>query len=505
MKYRNNLSYVPETGDLNTAGNISRNTLNLLSSRIFEYIFLFLFSLYYIPKLGPNQYGVFKYATSLTGLFFILADFGLGMMIIREIARLPLDKRPPLISLVLFLKILLAFLSFGLIMVLALLIHKDPFVRFVIYLFGITTIINSMIHFYCGVFQGYEKMHLIVIVRILTTIAICVPGFVALDRGFGITGLAVANIVGNVCGLLIALIIAGKLFGRLSLRMDWGKASSLLKIAFPFGVFTLFSTIYVQIDNVMIFHIKGDEALGIYAAATRIVIAVCFFTEAFMGTLYPILSRYFIEDRGKMEKTFQRALWFLYITGLPATIGLWCLAKPLVVFLFGETYAQSGPVLSLLSVLIFLRFVGNVPATLLTAINKQIIRMWIVISASVLNMILNLFLIRHYSYYGAAYAALIVNFLLLFVFYYMGHQSGFRIDKILPRLVKPTLATGIMLFFLIISSRMHVIVQFFIGIFVYVAALVFLRSFNNDERELFRKAIAGILMQLGRAPKEGKN
>jgi O-antigen/teichoic acid export membrane protein len=505
MKNRNTLSYIPETGNMNTAGHISRNTLSLLSSRIFEYFCFFLFSVYYIPRLGPHQYGVFKYATSLTGLFFILADFGLGMMIIREIARLPLDKRPPLISLVLFLKILLAFLTFGLIMALTFLIHKDPQVRFIITLFGITTILNSMIHFYCGVFQGYEKMHLIVIVRILTTIAICVPGFAALERGFGITGLAVANIVGNVCGLLIALIIAGKLCGRLSLRMDWGKASSLLKIAFPFGVFTLFSTIYVQIDNVMIFHIKGDEALGIYAAATRIIIAVCFFTEAFMGTLYPILSRYFIEDRERLEKTYLRALWFLYITGLPATIGLWCLAKPLVVFLFGATYEKSGPVLSLLSVMIFLRFVGNVPATLLTAINKQIIRMWIVISASVLNIILNLFLIRHYSYYGAAYATLIVNFLLLLVFYYMGHRLNFRIDKILPRLVKPTIATGIMFFFLIISARMHVIVQFFIGVLVYGSALLLLGSFNRDERELFRKAVSGIVRQLGTPAKDKHN
>jgi len=495
MKDQNTLSDVPETGDSNTAGHISRNALSLLSSRIFEYIFFFLFSLYYIPKLGPNQYGVFKYATSLTGLFFILADFGLGMMIIREIARLPLDKRPALISLGLFLKILLAFLTFGLIMALSFLIHKDPQVRLIITLFGITTILNSMIHFYCGIFQGYEKMHLIVIVRILTTIAICIPGYAALEKGFGITGLAVANIIGNIAGFLVSLVISGRLWDRLSLRMEWRKAAFLLKVAFPFGVFTLFSTIYIQIDNVMIFHMKGDEALGIYAAATRIVIAVCFFTEAFMGTLYPILSRYFIEDRERLEKTFQRALWFLYITGMPAAIGLWCLAKPLVVFLFGTTYEKSGPVLSLLSVLIFFRFIGNVPATLMTAINRQSIRMWTVISASVLNIVLNLFLIHYYSYYGAAYSSLIVNFLLLFVFYYIGHQSGFRIDRILPRLVKPTFAAGIMLFFLVISAPLHVMVRFCIGITVYGAALLFIRSFNKDEMDLFRKAIAGIVTQ----------
>ena len=267
----------------------------------------------------------------------------------------------------------------------------------------------------------------------------------------------------------------------------------------------IFSTIYIQIDNVMIFHIKGDEALGIYAAATRIIIAVCFFTEAFMGTLYPLMSRYFMEDRSKLEKTYQRALWFLYISGLPATLGLWCLSKPLIVFLFGNKYIPSGPVLALLSVLIFFRFLGSVPATLLTAINRQIVRMWTVIIASVLNVILNFILIRSYSYYGAAYASLIVNFILLIVLFYLSHRSGFMIEQILPRLIKPTLAAGIMVFILMMSYRLHVLAQFGIGVITYPAALFGLRSFNPDETALLRKSVVGFLMQLGICPRKQGN
>lgn len=497
MKDKNTLSHIPrmETGD--TAGHISRNALSLLSSRIIEYIGLFVFSLYYIPKLGPHQYGVFKYATSFTGFFFILADFGLGMMIIREIARLPFEKRRSLISMGLILKILLSLFTFILIMLLTLIIHKDPLVRSIVYLFGITTIINSMVYFFCGIFQGYEKMHLIAVVRIITTLLICLLGFGALEQGFGITGLAFANIIGNLTGLLVSLVLSRKFWDRLSFRFQGGKVASFLKTAFPFGLFTFFSTIYIQIDNIMIFHIKGEEALGIYGAATRIVIAVCFFTEAFMGTLYPMLSRYFIEDRSKLEKTCQKAFWFLYLTGMPAAIGLWCISRPLIVFLFGQNYEQSGPILSLLSVLIFFRFIGNVPATLLTAINKQVIRMWMVISASALNIVLNLFLIPRYSYYGAAYSTLIVNFLLMIIYYYHGYKSGFKIDKVLFRLIKPTIATGIMFFVLLVSGHFHVILQFFMGIVIYVITLFLLRSFSAEEKALFRQAVRGIVRMVG--------
>jgi O-antigen/teichoic acid export membrane protein len=493
MKDKNTLSHTTKIESEDMAGHISRNTLSLLSSRIVEYIGFFVFSLYYIPKLGPRQYGLFKYATSFTGFFFILADFGLGMLIIREIARLDLEKRRRLIGMGLIVKIFLGIFTFGLIMFFSLIIHKDPLVRSIVYLFGITTIINSMVYFFCGVFQGYEKMHLIAVVRIITTIVICLLGLATLEQGFGIMGLAFANIIGNIAGLVISLIFSRKLWDRLTFRMEGSRIAALLKTAFPFGLFTFFSTIYIQIDNIMIYHIKGETDLGIYGAATRIVIAVCFFTEAFMGTLYPMLSRYFIEDRTKLEKTYQRAFWFLYLTGMPAVIGLWCIANPLIIFLFGRTYEESGPILSLLSVLIFFRFIGNVPATLLTAINKQIIRMWMVISASALNIILNLLLIPRYSYYGAAYSTLFVNFLLMIIYYYHGYKSGMKINKMLPRLIKPTIAAGIMFIFLLISGHIHVLIQFSMGIILYIIALFLLGSFNTEEKELFRRAFGGII------------
>jgi|GEM_PF-3388719 len=480
----------------NTTGQISRNTLSLLSARIFEYIGFFFFSLYYIPKLGPSQYGILKYATSLTGLFFILADFGLAMMITRDIARQKKEQRARLIGLGLFLKIILGLFALSCIIVIGLLFQKDPSVRFVVYLFGIAIVFNSLVLYFCGVFQGYEKMQIVAYVRILFTVVVCLLGFFLLESGFGIVGLAFAHITGNAAGVIAAVLFSRKLCGKYTLQMDWLRARSLLKRAFPFGLFALFSTIYLQVDNIMIFHIKGEEALGIYGAATRIIIAVCFFTEAFMGTLYPMLSRFFMQDRKKMIVSFQRAFWFLFITGLPATLGLWRLGKPLVTFLFGVNYHLSGPVLSLLSLLIFFRFIGNVPATLMTAINRQTTRMWLVIGASVLNIGLNLVLIPRYSYMGAAYATITVNVVLMFVYYILAYRAGYSVFSMIPRIIKPGIASVIMLLVLIGIKDIHVLLQFLAGVAVYVFALLLLRSFNLEEKEMLKNAVTGITSHL---------
>jgi O-antigen/teichoic acid export membrane protein len=479
-------------GKTGTAGKIGRNTMSLLSARIFEYLALFIFSLYYIPKLGPSEFGIMKYATSLNGLFFILADFGISMMIIRDIARLSDKERPGIVGLSLFLKFFLSIISIILILLVAILIHKDPHVRYVVCIFGLTTIMNSFVYFFCGVFQGYEKMHLVTVVRVFCTFIICVAGFIVLFFGGDLTGLAICYLIGNFSAFLIAFFLCRKKCCKWNFIFDQKKISDLLIKAFPFGLFTLFGTLYLQIDSIMLFHIRGSGATGIYGAATRIIIAVCFFTEAFMGTLYPILSRYYTGDRVKLQKTYERAFWFLYITGIPATLGLYILAKPLNLFLFRSGYDESGQILAFLSILVLLRFLGNVPATLMTAINKQFARMWLVLCATILNITLNSILIPKYSYFGAAYATVIVNALIMIVYFYLGHKAGYYVSGVFPRLLRPTLAAIFMVISLLLSSGTPVLARVFLGMTVYISAFLLLGSLNKEEKSMVKKALGGI-------------
>ena len=274
-----------------TAGRVARNTVALFGARAFEYLGFFLFAIYCIRKLGVARYGVLKYATSLGGLFFIVADFGLTMMIIRDISRTPRKERPPLVGAGLSVKIPLGIFTLLAMWGITFLIQPDPFVRIVVYIFAITTVVNAFVYYYCGVFQGYEKMHLVAVVRVLYTVAICTLGIIALAGGLGLIGLAGAYMLGNVVGLVASFYLCHKTCGTYPLKMEWLQTRNLIKSALPFGLFALFGTLYLQIDNVMLFQIKGREALGIYGAATRILIAVFFFAVFFFLTTFRRLRR----------------------------------------------------------------------------------------------------------------------------------------------------------------------------------------------------------------------
>jgi len=55
-------------------------------AEIISKFFLFLVTVSIIRSLGVEKYGEFSYAIASVTLFVILADFGLGIMVIQEIS-----------------------------------------------------------------------------------------------------------------------------------------------------------------------------------------------------------------------------------------------------------------------------------------------------------------------------------------------------------------------------------------------------------------------------------
>src|SRR5665648_276735 len=93
---------------------IAKNTGVLFISQIITFILGFFITMYTARYLGVNGYGILALALSITGIFGICADLGLGTLMVRDISRnnFLADKY---ISNIALMKIFLSFLTFGLI------------------------------------------------------------------------------------------------------------------------------------------------------------------------------------------------------------------------------------------------------------------------------------------------------------------------------------------------------------------------------------------------------
>jgi O-antigen/teichoic acid export membrane protein len=169
-------------------------------------------------------------------------------------------------------------------------------------------------------------------------------------------------------------------------------------------------TLYTRVDAVLIGRIlsNGQEEVGYYAAAYRLLDAANMMGVLFAGLLMPMYAR-INKDRiglGALAETGIRVLWS----------GVWIIAPIIVVFsdvvmqvLYTQVSEQSDLVLSLL-ILSFIPASGiYIFSTLLLATGHQRKVNWIYLSGAVLSIILNSLLIPSMAGLGSAIAVLVTQ------------------------------------------------------------------------------------------------
>lgn len=141
------------------------------------------------------------------------------------------------------------------------------------------------------------------------------------------------------------------------LAMGWSRLRDFAKgqIAqrkelFSFGKFSMFTLLFSNLlrssDTYIIGMVLGPAAVGLYTVPQRLLQIFELPISAISITRLPILAG--LSTAGKQEeltKEFERSVGILWMAILPVAILCFVFAKPLVVLLGGEGFAQSASVL----------------------------------------------------------------------------------------------------------------------------------------------------------------
>ncbi len=120
----------------------------------------------------------------------------------------------------------------------------------------------------------------------------------------------------------------------------------------------------------------------------------------------PTASRLFVRgDRpGIVDLYWRTAAWLTVLT-FPVFAVTFCMARPLVTFLYGETYARSGTYLALLSAAYYFMVATGFSGLTLRVMDKVRFVVWGNLIAALTNLGLNLVLIPRLGPLGAALSA----------------------------------------------------------------------------------------------------
>ena len=471
---------------------IVKNAVLILISQILLLLMGFFTLVFMARYLGVSSFGILSLALSISGIFAIIVDMGLGTLMIREISRNKsiADKYIPNVILM---KVILSVFTFGLVALLVYIIKYPVIVDVVIYILTISVIINAFTVIFTSIFQANQKMEYISISTIINSASLLLGTLIGIFYHLNIIYFAFIyikvkfQIQSSLLPLIISLseelsnilvftfiILAYKSKYKFSqIKIDWSFWKPTIKEAWPFGITSLSGLLYTYIDSIMLSILKGTVAVGLYSAAYRLMLMVIIIPITMNTVIFPVMSKHFRSSNFTIKRINERYFKYMIIIGIPLGFGTTLLANKIILLIYGIVYTQSIIALQILIWTMVFTFIGASFVQVLQSINEQLIITKISGICVVINIILNLILIPKFSYIGASIATVITEIILVGYTISITYKLGYGINNISVKndLAKVIGASFIMSLFILYFTSLNLFLIIIIAIILYLLVL----------------------------------
>src|ERR1700733_7074613 len=191
------------------------------------------------------------------------------------------------------------------------------------------------------------------------------------------------------------------------------------------------TTVYNDIDKIMLSQLADLGSTGVYAAAYRVIDVSMTPIRSLAAAAYP---RFFRKGMDGIGATYAYALALMAkaaVYGSAASAGLWLLA-PILPHILGSKYDAVVPAVRWLALIPFLRCLHSFLADALSGAGLQRARTAIQVLAALINIALNLVILPRYSWRGAAWTSLGCDGLLVVMFWFTDLHYLRREDRLRP-------------------------------------------------------------------------
>lgn len=472
---------------MSTVKRIAKNTLWLTAAEIGAKGLGFVVAIVIARYLGPEDYGKYAFAISFVTLFQVLADFGMRPLLVREVARNNLAAEKYLANF-LTLKIYLTFVLFGAV-ALAAWLYGTPLNLFILIMIAAAEIgANSFAEIFRGVFQAFERMKYEMTSRVLNKGLILGGTIVVIILGLRTLSIMLVLLIAGVVAAIYTVMVCRKYFAKLKLAFDKVFIKEALKQSFIFAITNIFISIYFKIDSVMLEKMRSVTEVGYYNTAYELVFAFMFVPTIFSAAIYPVLSRFYKDDPGKIQNLIARFLKYYTLSAIGLIVFLILLGGPLIRLFYGAQYDPSIILFQQLVVVLIFVFLNYLGGTLLNASNKQIVSTIGAGICAAVNIGLNLWLIPAYGASGAAVATIITEAILcLITFIYIDRRlyriftrenwfKGFKVAIMV-------IATGVLAYYL---AQINIYLSTAASLGLFIGLIFVLRLYNPQDREYLR-------------------
>lgn len=362
--------------------------------------------IYTARYLGPVNFGIINYATSIVALFLPFAGLGIQGILVREIVHYP-DRENEFLGtafLTRFVGGLVIFIAMALTMFFT---EGDNETRMITIIIGFSIILQSFqtIELF---FQAKVLAKDVAISQIIALLTTSVIKIYLVIFHYSLIYFAWVTFIETIIytvGYIIFYIKTGNRFKSWNFNLN--EAKKMVRESWPLILSGFVITVYMKIDQIIIKNMIGAEPLGNYSAALKISESYYFVPVIICSSLFPaIIKGKSISEReysSRMQKLYILLTWFSFLFALGVSI----FADQISYIVYKNRFSGVGPVLSLHIWAGLFVFWGTATGKWLVIEDRQIFDMFNTVMGAIINVGLNFLLIPHYGIYGSALATVI--------------------------------------------------------------------------------------------------
>lgn len=430
--------------------------------------------------LGAKGLGI--YTTVFTFVFFgtIISSFGLPPVIMRDVAKNNLLAETYFIN-GLFIMVIFSFICWILINSVVFLMNYPVQIKLLILVGGVSIISGAVADTCNSIFRAFEKMGTPSLVSSGTSIISSITGIILLWKGFGLFPIVSLIVAGSGLNAIILLFLLRKYLKNLK-NIDLKISFKMLKQSFPVALMRTFNTLTHRVDVLMLSGMKGMTSVGLYSAPVKFINVISVPLQSIGGASLPRMSTQSAYSIDKLHETHDKLLKCFILLSLPITVVVFFLSENLINLIFGKEYVSGGSTTALrILILGFLFNIISGPAqfTIFTSQEKLNRFVPFMLVITILNIILNIFLIPKYDFFGASFSTLICYIVGLIIRIMLARSMFERKDNLLAISKKPVLASLLMIGPLYLLRDSCWILAGLTGLVVYLLTLSFMGESKN--------------------------
>lgn len=387
---------------------VVKNALWIIMFRIAQSLVALVIGMVTARYLGPSNYGLLNYASSIVAFVVPLAQLGIRNVLVEEIVSHPEREGKTLGTSLVMGLVSSLFCIIGCILFVSIANAGEHDTIIVCALYAVSLIfqITEMIQYW---YQAKLLSKYTAIVSLLAYIVVTVYKIILLVTEKSIAWFAISYAFDYFIISAVLLILYKKL-GNQKLSFSFSLGKQIFARSKYYIMANMMVTVFAQTDKIMLKMMIGNAENGYYATAITCAGITGFVFLAIIDSLRPVIFESKKVNQAKFEKNVSLLYSIIIYMGLAQSIALTVLARPIVKILYGDAYLAAVPILQIITWYTAFSYMGNIRNIWMLAEEKQKY-LWIInLSGAVLNVMGNLVLIPSLGAVGAAIVTVTTQF-----------------------------------------------------------------------------------------------